>query len=147
MNDQQMTRQQFACFYPVTTRWHDNDVYGHVNNVTYYSFFDSAVNRYLIEEGGLDIHTAPVVAFVVESQCRYFQPIAYPQDIHIGVSVSKLGARSVTYQLGVFVGDETMPRAQGSFVHVFVDRTTQRAVAIPDNQRRALQLLLQDPSQ
>src|SRR5690606_39574519 len=88
--------------HPITTRWHDNDIYGHINNVTYYAYFDSAVNSWLINEGGLDIHRGQQVAFVVSSGCDYFAPIAFPERIEIGVRVAKLGNSSVHYQLAVF---------------------------------------------
>lgn len=137
MNNE-MTRESFGWFCPITTRWHDNDVYGHINNVTYYAFFDTAVNRYLIEVGKLDIHNGDVVGFVVNSQCDYFKPIAYPQNIEVGLSVSKLGNSSVTYQLGIFVEGQESPAAIGSFVHVFVDKKSEQSVKIPDAIRIAL---------
>lgn len=126
----------------ITTRWHDNDVYGHVNNVTYYSFFDTAVNRYLIEVGGLDIHKGNTIAFVVNSSCEYSRPIAYPQNVTIGLAVSRLGTSSVTYRLGVFVEGQDIPAAKGEFVHVFVDRATGKSTAIPSTIREALTSLL-----
>ncbi|MDC0602876.1 acyl-CoA thioesterase [Aliiglaciecola sp.] len=133
-----LDRDCFPEFYAIDTRWSDNDIYGHVNNVQYYSFFDSAVNRFLIEHGGLDIHNDQVVGFVVESKCQYFSPIAYPDTIEIGLSVTKLSNRSVTYQLGVFVQGQPDICAQGHFVHVFVDQASNQSVAIPDQIRQAL---------
>ena len=133
-----LDRDCFPEFYAIDTRWSDNDIYGHVNNVQYYSFFDSAVNRFLIEHGGLDIHNDQVVGFVVESKCQYFSPIAYPDTIDIGLSVTKLSNRSVTYQLGVFVKGKPGIYAKGYFVHVFVDRTTNQSVTIPESIRLAL---------
>lgn len=133
-----LDRDSFSEFYTIDTRWSDNDIYGHVNNVQYYSYFDSAVNRFLIDQGSLDIHKDNVVGFVVESKCQYFSPVAYPDMIEIGLSVAKLSNRSVTYQLGVFVKGETDIYAQGYFVHVFVDRTTNQSEAIPESIRRAL---------
>lgn len=133
-----LDRDCFPEFYAIDTRWSDNDIYGHVNNVQYYSFFDSAVNRFLIEHGGLDIHNDQVVGFVVESKCQYFSPIAYPDTIEIGLSVTKLSNRSVTYQLGVFVKGKPDICAQGYFVHVFVDRATNQSVTIPQSIRLAL---------
>lgn len=134
-------RSDYRHFQPITTRWHDNDVYGHVNNVTYYSYFDSAVNTYLIERGGLDIHDGPVVGFVVSSSCDYFASIAYPDLIEVGLRVAKLGASSVQYELAVFkVGDDEA-RAAGRFVHVFVDRASNQPAALPDQLRASLQVL------
>ncbi len=125
-------------FVAITTRWMDNDVYGHVNNVTYYSYFDSAVNAYLIEVGGLDIHNGEVVGFVVSSSCDYFASIAFPDAIEIGLRVGKLGNSSVQYELAVFKVGEEEACAAGRFVHVFVDRASNRPVPIPDALRTAL---------
>ncbi|MDB6142815.1 MAG: putative thioesterase [Pseudomonas sp.] len=142
MTDQTPQRTDYRHFQPITTRWHDNDIYGHVNNVTYYSFFDSAVNSYLIERGGLDIHDGEVVGFVVSSSCDYFASIAYPDLIEVGVRVGKLGNSSVQYELAVFKAGEEDACAAGRFVHVFVDRATNRPVPIPGNLRKALQQLV-----
>lgn len=131
---------------PVVTRWHDNDIYGHVNNVTYYSFFDSAVNRFLIDHGGLDIHQGESVAYVVSSQCQYHKPVTYPQSLEVGVSVLKLGNSSVTYGLAVFISGQSEPVANGQFVHVFVNRKTGNATPIPEKVRQAL-MTLQVPGQ
>ncbi|SHF89463.1 acyl-CoA thioester hydrolase [Microbulbifer donghaiensis] len=133
-----VSRSDYPIFYPITTRWMDNDIYGHVNNVTYYSYFDSAVNRYLIEEGGLDIHSAPVVGFVVNSSCDYRMPIAYPDEIEAGLRVERLGNSSVTYGVGIFRRGEESACAVGSFTHVFVDRAANRPVPIPAQIRNAL---------
>jgi acyl-CoA thioester hydrolase len=134
-------RTDYPHFQPITTRWHDNDIYGHVNNVTYYSFFDSAVNTYLIERGGLDIHDGSVVGFVVSSSCDYFASIAYPDLIEVGLRVAKLGNSSVQYELAVFKVGEDEACAAGRFVHVFVDRASNLPVSIPDALREALQVL------
>ncbi len=142
MTDRQHLRSDYAHFQPITTRWHDNDIYGHVNNVTYYSFFDSAVNTYLIEVGGLDIHSGAVVGFVVSSSCDYFASIAFPERVDIGLRVGKLGNSSVQYELAVFKAGEEEACAAGRFVHVFVDRESNRPVSIPDGLRRALSDLL-----
>lgn len=142
MTTPQHVRGDYRYFQPISTRWHDNDVYGHVNNVTYYSYFDSAVNTYLIEVGGLDIHHGTIVGFVVSSSCDYFASIAFPDKIEIGVRVAKLGTSSVQYELAVFKVGETEACAAGRFVHVFVDRTSNRPVAIPENLRAALTALL-----
>ncbi|WP_434559276.1 acyl-CoA thioesterase [Pseudomonas sp. Z5-35] len=135
-------RSEYLHFQPVTTRWHDNDVYGHINNVTYYSFFDTAVNTYLVETGSLDIHEGDVVGFVVSSACDYFASIAFPDRIEIGLRVGKLGNSSVQYELAVFKVGEDEACAAGRFVHVFVDRASNRPVAIPDRLRRALEPLV-----
>lgn len=131
-------RSDYKYLQPITTRWHDNDLYGHVNNVTYYSFFDSAVNTYLIEQGGLDIHEGGVVGFVVSSSCDYFASIAFPDRIEIGLRVGKLGNSSVQYELAVFKDGVEDACAAGRFVHVFVDRQNNRPVAIPADLREAL---------
>lgn len=136
-----LTRQDFPVFYPITTRWMDNDIYGHVNNVTYYSYFDTAINRYLIEEGGLDIHQAPVVGFMVSSNCQYYKPVAYPEAIEAGVRVVKLGNTSVTYEVAIFKHDDPNPAAQGQLVHVFVDRANNRSTPIPAPLRAAMERL------
>lgn len=135
-------RADYRHFQPITTRWHDNDIYGHVNNVTYYSFFDSAVNTYLIERGGLDIHDGSVVGFVVSSSCDYFASIAYPDLIEVGLRVAKLGNSSVQYELAVFKAGEDEACAAGRFVHVFVDRASNLPVSIPETLREALQVLV-----
>ncbi|WP_341522152.1 thioesterase family protein [Pseudomonas sp. G.S.17] len=134
-------RTDYRHFQPITTRWHDNDIYGHVNNVAYYSFFDSTVNTYLIERGGLDIHDGAVVGFVVSSSCDYFASIAYPDLIEVGLRVAKLGNSSVQYELAVFKVGEDDACAAGRFVHVFVDRASNLPVTLPDALREALQVL------
>lgn len=133
-----MERTDFQVFYPISTRWMDNDVYGHVNNVTYYSYFDSAINRYLIEEGGLDIHSAAVVGYVVSSNCQFRKPIAYPEAIEAGLRVAKVGNSSVTYELGIFKAGDNNAAALGQVVHVFVDQDSNKPTAIPDPLRAAL---------
>ncbi len=141
MTERLPQRADYRHFQPIITRWHDNDVYGHVNNVTYYSFFDTAVNTYLIEQGGLDIHDGEVVGFVVSSACDYFASIAFPERIEIGLRVGKLGNSSVQYELAVFKAGEADACAAGRFVHVFVDRATNQPVSIPATLREALQSL------
>jgi acyl-CoA thioester hydrolase len=131
-------RDQYSYSCPITTRWSDNDVYGHINNVAYYSFFDTAANHFLIHEGGLDIHAAQVIAIVVESKCHYHAPLAYPQPITAGVRVDKLGNRSVTWGIAIFDHTDPAAAASGHFVHVFVDRVTRTPVAIPTPIRDAL---------
>ena len=131
-------REHYRHYTPITTRWHDNDVYGHVNNVVYYSFFDSAVNRLLVREGGLDIDQGRVIALVVSSACDYQAPVAFPHDIEVGLVVSRLGNTSVHYQLAVFLAGQPLACATGRFVHVFVDREGRRPVPVPDCLRRVL---------
>ena len=142
MPDSTPVRDDYRHFQPITTRWHDNDAYGHVNNVTYYSFFDTAVNTYLIEQGGLDIHDGEVVGFVVSSACDYFASIAFPECIEVGLRVGKLGNSSVQYELAVFKAGEEEARAAGRFVHVFVDRASNQPVPIPGMLRDAMQRLV-----
>jgi acyl-CoA thioester hydrolase len=134
-----MERSDFPVFYPIITRWMDNDIYGHVNNVTYYSYFDSVINRYLIEEGGLDIHNAPVVGFMVSSSCQFKKPVAYPDSLEAGVRVARIGTRSVTYEVGIFMENDAQAAAHGELVHVFVDRATQSSTPIPPGIREALE--------
>jgi acyl-CoA thioester hydrolase len=142
----QITRAEYPHFTSLSTRWMDNDIYGHVNNALYYSFFDTAINEYLIADGGLDISGGPVIAFAAESQCQYLRPFAFPGAIDIGLRVGKLGNSSVRYELAIFKHDEDFAAAAGYFVHVFVDRATQRPVAIPDAIRAALKrLMLPEP--
>ena len=119
----------------------DNDVYGHVNNVVYYSWIDTAVNRYLIDHGLLDIAASPIVAVAAESGCRYFAAVSYPDDVAVGLRVASLGRSSVRYQLGVFRNDDAAAAAEGHFVHVYVDRASMRPVPMPANVRAALEEL------
>jgi len=132
------TADRYRYFVPITTRWMDNDVYGHINNVTYYSYFDTVANHYLIHEGGLDILTSPVIGLVVESRCTYRAPLAYPDRLRAGLRVDKLGNRSVTYGIAIFKEGEEQPAAHGHFVHVFVDRHSRKAVSLPERLREAL---------
>ncbi|TVP54389.1 MAG: acyl-CoA thioesterase [Halomonadaceae bacterium] len=136
-------RDEFVIFKPVTTRWMDNDIYGHVNNVTYYSYFDTAVNHYLIESGGLDIHNGEIIAFVVNSSCQYFQPVAYPDNLEVGLRVDRLGNSSVQYGVSIFRQGEQRACAHGQFVHVFVQRQGGSATPIPAPIREALARLSQ----
>jgi acyl-CoA thioester hydrolase len=122
----------------ITTRWSDNDVYGHVNNVVYFSYFDTVVNQYLIEQGVLDIHEGPVIGLVVENACRYFQSLQFPDRVAAGMQVERLGTSSVVYRIGLFRNELTVPAAQGRFVHVYVDRATRKPVALPPALRSAL---------
>ena len=127
----------------IVVRSYELDPYGHVNNVTYYSYFDTVANHFLITEGGLDIHHSPVIALVVESHCSYRAPVAYPDRLRAGLRVDKLGNRSVTYGVAIFTDTDTEAVAHGQFVHVFVDRQSRRAVPIPEPIRTALETLIQ----
>lgn len=135
-------RSDYRHFHALDTRWHDNDIYGHINNVTYYSYFDSAINTYLIQQGGLDIHAGEVVGFVVSSSCDYFAPIAFPDAIEVGLRVARVGNSSVQYELAIFRQDELQACAVGKVVHVFVEREHNRATPIPRGLRQALEALL-----
>lgn len=135
------SRAAFAHFLPVTTRWMDNDVFAHVNNVVYYSYFDTAVTHFLIESGVLDIEKSPVVGLVVNTHCNYFSSIAFPDRISVGLRLAKLGSSSVRYDIAIFRNDEDLASAQGQFVHVYVDRETNRPVPVPDSLVRALKKL------
>ena len=136
-------RAGYGHFRPVPTRWMDNDVYGHVNNVVYYSYFDTVVNLYLVEEGGLDFASGPVIGIVAESMCRYRKPLAYPEIIEAGLRVGRLGNSSVRYEIGLFRAGDDEAAAEGHFVHVFVDRDTRRPTPIPAGMRAALARIVQ----
>ena len=131
------TREQFPYFRTITTRWKDNDVYGHVNNVEYYSFFDTVINAFLIKEGGLDIHDGDTIGLCAESHCRFLASAEFPQEIEAGLRVSKLGNSSVRYEIGLFT-DRGEALAEGWFVHVFVDRDGRKPTTIPESIRAAL---------
>ncbi|MBT9459868.1 MAG: acyl-CoA thioesterase [Burkholderiaceae bacterium] len=126
-------RAAYRHFVPLTTRWMDNDAYGHLNNVVYYSLFDTAVNQMLINGGVLDIHAGPVIGLVVETHCNYFASLAFPQAVDAGIRVAHLGQSSVRYEIGLFGADEPLCAARGHFVHVYVDRQTRRPVQLPAN--------------
>ncbi|MBR8128744.1 acyl-CoA thioesterase [Burkholderia ambifaria] len=134
-------RDAYRHFLPITTRWMDNDVYGHVNNVVYYSYFDTVVNEYLIRAGVLDVEHGQTIGLVVETQCNYFASLVFPQSVDAGLRVAKLGTSSVRYEIGLFAAGESSPAAQGHFVHVYVDRGTRRPVPLPDALRAALEPL------
>ncbi|MDH3221596.1 MAG: acyl-CoA thioesterase [Gammaproteobacteria bacterium] len=135
------TRSEYRHFMTITTRWMDNDVYGHINNVQYYSYFDTAVNRYLIDNGVLDIHHGEIIGLVVETHCNYFSSTAFPEDIEAGIRVARLGRSSVRYEIGLFVNSREAAIAQGHFIHVYVGRGSQQPVDIPENLRAALSAL------
>jgi acyl-CoA thioester hydrolase len=132
-------RSSFAAFVPITTRWSDNDIYGHINNVTYYSFFDTAVNSWLIAQGALDIARGGVIGLVVETRCNYFAPLAFPQGIEAGIAVEHMGARSVRYRVGIFAQGDSLCAAHGHFVHVYVDRASRKPVPLGEPMRLVLQ--------
>ena len=135
-------RAAYRHFLAITTRWMDNDVYGHVNNVQYYSFFDTVVNGYLIAQGALDPAASAVIGLVVETKCNYFESLTFPDEVQAGLRVARLGGSSVRYEIGLFRGDAVQAAAQGHFVHVYVDRITRRPVRLPETLRRALEPLL-----
>jgi acyl-CoA thioester hydrolase len=135
-------RTAYRHFRTITTRWMDNDVYGHVNNVVYYSYFDTVVNQYLVAQGALDIERSTVIGLVVETQCNYFSPITFPDTVHTGLRVAKLGSSSVRYEVGLFRNDDPLASAQGHFVHVYVDRASRRPTALPEAMRATLAPLL-----
>jgi acyl-CoA thioester hydrolase len=134
-------RDHYRVFRDITTRWMDNDVYGHVNNVIYYSWFDTAVNAHLIEQGVLDTGRGAVIGLVVETQCNYFAPLAFPQTVQAGVRVAQLGRSSARYEVGLFAQGSDTAAACGHFVHVYVDRETRRPVPLPDALRKTLETL------
>jgi acyl-CoA thioester hydrolase len=135
------TRDRYAHLTVIDTRWMDNEAYGHVNNVIYYSFFDTAVNRWLIERGVLDIGTSGVIGLVVETGCRYFRPLTFPDRVTAGLRVAHIGTSSVRYEIGLFRNDDEDAAAAGHFVHVYTDRVTRRPTAIPGAVRQALATL------
>lgn len=142
--DEPKHRVHYKRFSHVETRWMDNDIYGHVNNVVYYSYFDTVINRYLIAEGGLDIHEGAVIGVCVESGCRYFDSFAFPEIIDAGLRVARVGGTSVTYEIGLFRRGAERASAQGHFVHVFVDRLTRRPLPIPDKLRATFRDLVDE---
>ena len=128
---QARTRSDYKIFIPIQTRWMDNDVYGHVNNVTYYSYFDTAVNQYLIEQGVLDFNTGEIIGLVVETGCQYFSSIAFPDPLEAGIRVANVGRSSVRYEVGIFRKDANETSAAGHFIHVYVDRHSRRPTPLP----------------
>src|ERR687897_652765 len=134
-------RERYPHFLSVPTRWMDNDVYGHVNNVIYYSYFDTVVNEYLIRSGVLDIKRSPVIGLVVETQCRFFEPLTFPDTVHAGLRVARLGLSSGGYEIGLFRNDDETAAAQGHIVHVYVERESRKATALPPEMRAALEKL------
>jgi acyl-CoA thioester hydrolase len=134
-------REAYRWWQPITTRWSDNDAYGHVNNAVYYQWFDTAVNAWLIGAGLLDVTAGDPIGLVVETRCRYARSLSYPEPVEIGLALERLGTSSVTYRLGAFAAGETEAAAEGSFTHVYVDRATRRPVPLPPAWRTALDAL------
>ncbi len=135
-------RGAYRVFRSIGTRWMDNDAYGHVNNVVYYSWFDTAVNAYLIEQGVLDIGQGKTIGLVVETGCNYFSPLAFPQLVEAGIRVARLGVSSVRYEIGLFAAGAPLTSAKGHFIHVYVDRQSGRPVALPPDLKSVLETLL-----
>lgn len=144
MSERGEPRGAYRHFVPVPTRWADNDVYGHVNNVAYYAYFDTAVNRVLIERCGLDIHEGAVIGLVVETGCRYHAPLSFPAELEVGVAVERLGTSSVAYAVGVFEAGAERSAADGRFVHVYVDRQSRKPTPLPDAMRAGLEGLVRE---
>ena len=134
-------RAAYKAFRPITTRWMDNDAYGHVNNVVYYSWFDTAVNAHLIEQGALDIHAGETIGLVIETQCNYFSPLAFPQSVEAGIRVAKIGSSSVRYEVGLFALGAPLTAAKGHYVHVYVDKKNRRPTALPASLKTVLEQL------
>lgn len=139
------TRSDYILFTPIQTRWMDNDAFGHVNNVTYYSYFDTAVNRYLVGQGLLDIQNSEIVGVVAETGCQYFQSVAFPDELEVGISVARLGRSSVRYEIGIFKKDAPECCAAGHFVHVYIDRASGRPVPLTPELRAGLEKLSRHP--
>jgi acyl-CoA thioester hydrolase len=140
--DAREARAAYAHFLAIPTRWMDNDTYGHVNNVVYYSYFDTVINEYLIRAGGLDIHDGAIIGLAIETHCKFHAPLSFPETIDAGLRVRRLGNSSVRYEIGLYRRDDTTPAATGYFVHVFVDRATRRPTAMPPGIRAALERLV-----
>jgi acyl-CoA thioester hydrolase len=138
-------RSSYPHISPITTRWMDNDAYGHVNNVVYYSFFDTVVNRWLIAQGALDVDAGAVIGLVIETHCNYFAPLSFPQLVEAGLRVAHVGSSSVRYEVGLFAEGAATSAAAGHFVHVYVDRATRRPAKLPAALKVALQPLLTHP--
>jgi acyl-CoA thioester hydrolase len=134
-------RGAYRAFRTIGTRWMDNDAYGHVNNVVYYSWFDTVVNAHLIDQGALDIHHGETIGLVVETQCNYFSAIAFPQAVDAGLRVAHMGQSSVRYEVGLFAQGEPLTAARGHFVHVYVDRVTRRPAPLPGKLKSVLEAL------
>ena len=131
-------RQNYTFLFPIQTRWADNDMYGHVNNVTYYSYFDTAANALLIQHAGFQLKDSPIIGLVVDSACSFLQELSYPEIIEVGVAIDKIGNSSLRYDLAIFKQGQDQAAAQGHFVHVFVDRQTRKSTSIPNDMRDTL---------
>ncbi len=138
MKPETKRRQNYRFLFPIQTRWADNDMYGHVNNVTYYSYFDTAANALLIQHAGFDLRNTPIIGLVVDSACCFLQELSYPEIIEVGVAIEKIGNSSLRYDLAIFKQGQNEAAAQGHFVHVFVDRQTRKSTWIPEDMRDAL---------
>ncbi|WP_180161153.1 thioesterase family protein [Acinetobacter sp. YH12040] len=138
MKPETKRHQNYRFLFPIQTRWADNDMYGHVNNVTYYSYFDTAANALLIQHAGFDLQKTPIIGLVVDSACSFLQELSYPEIIEVGVAIEKIGNSSLRYDLAIFKQGQNEAAAQGHFVHVFVDRQTRKSTSIPDEMRDAL---------
>ena len=141
-NTSNIGRDHYRHFLTIPTRWMDNDVYGHVNNVVYYSFFDTVVNKFLIEQGQLDYSKGKVVGLVVETKCQYFAPIAFPDVVVAGIKVAHIGTSSVRYEIGLFKNDEEKPAAEGHFVHVYVTRSSNKPTPLTSEMRSILEKII-----
>jgi acyl-CoA thioester hydrolase len=142
MDQERASRGEYRHFTALTTRWSDNDVYGHLNNVVYYALFDTAVNAALIEAGVLDVERSAAIGLVVETGCRYFEALAFPDAVEVGLRVAKLGRSSVRFEIAIFKAGADEAAAQGHFVHVYVDRETRRPVELPGEVQRFLETLV-----
>ena len=138
MKPETKRRQNYRFLFPIQTRWADNDMYGHVNNVTYYSYFDTAANALLIQHAGFDLRNTPIIGLVVDSACSFLQELSYPEIIEVGVAIEKIGNSSLRYDFAIFKQGQNEAAAQGHFVHVFVDRQTRKSTSIPEDMRDAL---------
>lgn len=134
-------RSAYKAFRTISTRWMDNDAYGHVNNVVYYSWFDTVVNAHLIEHGALDIHRGETIGLVIESQCNYFAPLEFPQTVEAGLRVAHMGKSSVRYEIGLFVQGEPLTAAKGYFIHVYIDKASRRPTTLPSKLKSVLEAL------
>lgn len=143
MKPQAKLRENYPFIFPIQTRWSDNDIYGHVNSVNYYSFFDSAVNALLIKKAHFDIHRSKIIGLVVSSSCQFLQELCYPEVIEVGVAIKRMGNSSLEYDLAIFKANQNTAAAQGQFIHVFVDREQRKSTPIPMNMRQALQAFMQ----
>ena len=143
MKPQAKLRANYPFIFPIQTRWSDNDIYGHVNNVNYYSYFDSAANALLIQKAPFDIHHSPIIGLVVSSSCQFLQELSYPEIIEVGVAIKRIGNSSLEYYLAIFKVNQDAAAAQGQFIHVFVDREQRKSTPIPPHMRQALQAYMQ----